>query len=160
MTGSLIRKFIQVQATTIDDWLDVKQYLCQQCSLRNKRSKSRQNRKREKKKGSEVGKLWKFLLQLCRNKHPLIFHELPGSLFSRLLRCDQKSGKRNVKMLSIILQKCCETVFLQSLTRIGHPSVSRWLADISRIKPTWVSHLIDCSAFFLLCCCLQYRHSC
>lgn len=61
---------------------------------------------------------------------------------------DQKSAKRNVKMFSIILQKCCETDFPQSLTRIGHLCASRWLADISRIKPTWVSHLIDCSAFF------------
>lgn len=26
MTGSLIRKFIQEQATNVDDWLDGKQY--------------------------------------------------------------------------------------------------------------------------------------
>lgn len=73
----------------------------------------------------------------------LFFTSWSGNLYSRLLNLDQKSAKRNVKMFSIILHKCCESDFLQRLTRIGHLSVSRWLADISRIKPTRVSHLID-----------------
>ncbi|KAF0031491.1 hypothetical protein F2P81_016046 [Scophthalmus maximus] len=38
-------------------------------------------------------------------------------------------------MFSINLQQCCETDFLRRLTRIGHLSESRRLADISRIKP-------------------------
>jgi len=92
--------------------------------------------------------------------HLFFCQELSRNLESLLLRCDQKSGERNVKVFSIILKRCCETDFLQRLTRIGHLSVPRWLADISPIKPTWVSHLIDCSAFFLFCCCLQDRHSC
>lgn len=90
----------------------------------------------------------------------VFFHELWEISTRRLLDLDQKSAKRNVKMFSIILHKCCESDFLQRLTRIGHLSASRWLADISRIKATLVSHLIDCSAFFLLRFCLQYRHSC
>lgn len=51
-------------------------------------------------------------------------------------------------MFSINLQQCCETDFLRRLTRIGHLSESRRLADISRIKPVRVSHLIDRGAFF------------
>ncbi|KAM3599439.1 uncharacterized protein V6R79_005570 [Siganus canaliculatus] len=56
---------------------------------------------------NDVAKPGKFLLQLCGNKHPLISP-------SKVLR-DR---------------------FLQRLTRTGHLSASRWLADISRIKPT------------------------
>lgn len=111
-----------------------------------------------RKKENKVGQLWKFLLRKGRNKNPGIFHDLLETFTRRLLDLDQKPAK--VKMFSIILHKCCESDFLQRLTRIGHLSASRWLPDISRIKATLVSHLIDCSAFFLLCCCLQYRHSC
>lgn len=160
MTGSLIRKFIQVQAPTVDDRSDLKQYsLSTTVMPAHKKSKRRQNKKRGK-INLKFESFWKFPLQLCRNKHPLLFHKLLWNLYSRLLDLDQKSVKRNVKMFSINLQECCESDFPQSLKHIGHLCASRCLADISRIKPTRVSHLIDCSAFFLFCCCLQYRHSC
>lgn len=70
MTGSLIRKFIQVQATNVDDWLDGEQYFLQEWSLRTGAA-SEDKIKKRKKINLKLESLGKSSFNLGRNKHPL-----------------------------------------------------------------------------------------
>ncbi|KAK2888264.1 hypothetical protein Q8A73_019712 [Channa argus] len=61
--------------------------------------------------------------------------------------------------MSINLQESCESDFLQMLTLVGHLSVSRWLADISRIKPARRRMISPLCLYLLRTCTLTHAHT-
>lgn len=134
MTGSLIRKFIQVQTTNVDSCVNVKEFLNDSEALRKSDNGNYKNRMN----------LWKILLRLFKKKNPCTFPNGAAQSF------DQKSLKKQAKVFPMSFQKCCETDSLETLMRIGHFSASHWLADICRIKPAQSGPVIVCSAFFLV----------